>query len=166
MIRYAHRFDTHICPLCAAVDSDGKLTHLLFAYETGQDDLLGAIGEPVEWRADPCRAVERQIGEYMRGERRVFDLPIAPRGTDFQMRVWKLLQDVPFGETRSYGEIARELGEPRASRAVGCANSANPIVIVIPCHRVVGADGSLTGFGGSIATKRALLDLEGQALLF
>lgn len=166
MTRYAHRFDTSISPLCAVVESDQTLTHLLFAREQDPEDLLASIGEPIEWNAEPCREVERQIDQYVRGERRSFDLRIAPHGTAFQRRVWDLLREIPFGETRTYGEIAQSLGKPDSSRAVGRANGANPIVIVIPCHRVIGTDGSLTGFGGGVETKRALLALEGQRTLF
>jgi methylated-DNA-[protein]-cysteine S-methyltransferase len=101
-----------------------------------------------------------QLAEYFGGKRRDFDLPLDPRGTDFQRRVWRLLLRIPYGETTSYGALARELGDAGAARAVGLANGSNPIPIVIPCHRVIGADGSLTGFGGGLAIKSALLDLE------
>jgi methylated-DNA-[protein]-cysteine S-methyltransferase len=104
--------------------------------------------------------VAAQLQQYFRGERRAFDLPLAPRGTEFQQLVWSALQRIPYGETRSYSDIAREIGRPAAVRAVGAANGANPIPIVIPCHRVVGSNGSLTGFGGGIETKRWLLALE------
>jgi len=166
MTLYAHKFNTAVSPLCAVVEADRTLIHLLFAHERDPEDLLASIGESIEWNAEPCREVERQIDEYVRGERRSFDLRIAPRGTDFQRRVWDLLREIPFGETRTYGEIAHSLGKPGSSRAVGGANGANPIVIVIPCHRVIGTDGSLTGFGGGIEAKRALLALEGQRTLF
>jgi methylated-DNA-[protein]-cysteine S-methyltransferase len=104
--------------------------------------------------------VAEQLQEYFRGERQSFDLNLAPRGTGFQLDVWRALQRIPYGETRSYSDIAREIGRPAAVRAVGAANGANPIPIVIPCHRVVGSNGSLTGFGGGIETKRWLLELE------
>jgi methylated-DNA-[protein]-cysteine S-methyltransferase len=103
-----------------------------------------------------------QLAEYFAGERRAFDLPLAPRGTAFQEHVWRALQDIPFGETRSYGEQARAIGRPAASRAVGAANGRNPIAIIVPCHRVIGADGSLTGFGGGLPAKRWLLDHEAR----
>jgi methylated-DNA-[protein]-cysteine S-methyltransferase len=110
--------------------------------------------------------VERQLDAYFAGERRVFDLEIAPEGTPFQLTVWRALVEVPYGETTSYGELARRIGHPSAVRAVGLANGANPISIVIPCHRVVGAGGALTGYGGGLPVKRALLDLErGQRVL-
>ncbi|MBO9725569.1 MAG: methylated-DNA--[protein]-cysteine S-methyltransferase [Novosphingobium sp.] len=106
-----------------------------------------------------------QLAEYFAGERRAFDLPLDFRGTDFQKSVWAQLLAIPFGETRSYGEIARNLGNPTASRAVGAANGRNPISIIAPCHRVVGASGSLTGFAGGLEAKAFLLKLEGPKLL-
>jgi len=104
--------------------------------------------------------VERQLAAYFAGERRDFDLPLDFRGTDFQRRVWHALLTIPFGETRSYRDIAVQLGQPSATRAVGAANGRNPIPIVAPCHRVIGANGSLTGFGGGLENKAFLLDLE------
>lgn len=103
---------------------------------------------------------ERQLRAYFAGERRDFDLPLDFRGTDFQRRVWQALLTIPFGETRSYRDIASQLGRPSATRAVGAANGRNPIPIVAPCHRVIGANGSLTGFGGGLENKAFLLDLE------
>ncbi len=104
--------------------------------------------------------VLRQLAEYFSGTRKQFDIPLAPRGTAFQLEAWRALQRIPYGETRSYADIARSIGRPTATRAVGAANGANPIPIIIPCHRVIGTSGSLTGFGGGIAVKRRLLDLE------
>ncbi len=101
-----------------------------------------------------------QLDEYFAGERTAFDLPLHPVGTDFQLRVWARLRAIPYGETRSYGQLALELGQAGASRAVGLANGRNPLSIIVPCHRVIGADGSLTGFGGGVDRKRFLLDLE------
>ncbi|KQR80971.1 methylated-DNA--[protein]-cysteine S-methyltransferase [Sphingomonas sp. Leaf343] len=106
-----------------------------------------------------------QLTEYFGGRRRVFDLPVRPTGTTFQQRVWQELLAIPFGETRSYVEIAGRIGSPMAARAVGAANGRNPISIVIPCHRVVGANGGLTGFAGGIEVKRRLLALEWPSLL-
>jgi methylated-DNA-[protein]-cysteine S-methyltransferase len=111
------------------------------------------------------RAVE-QLAEYFAGERDAFDLPLAPEGTAFQVRVWEQLRLIPYGTTISYGELARRVGNPAASRAVGLANGRNPLAIVVPCHRVIGANGSLTGFGGGMDAKRTLLDLEKGAALF
>lgn len=108
---------------------------------------------------------ERQLGEYFAGTRRAFDLPLDFHGTDFQKAVWAQLLAIPFGETRSYAEIARALGRPTAFRAVGAANGRNPISIVAPCHRVIGTDGTLTGFAGGLAAKRLLLRLEGGLLV-
>ena len=101
-----------------------------------------------------------QLGEYFAGERVEFDLPLAPTGTEFQRRVWHALEEIPYGETISYGELARRIGRPTASRAVGMANGRNPISIVVPCHRVIGAGGTLTGYAGGVERKRFLLDLE------
>jgi methylated-DNA-[protein]-cysteine S-methyltransferase len=104
-----------------------------------------------------------QLAEYFAGKRRVFSLPLAPRGTPFQRSVWQALRQIPYGETVSYGELARRLGRTSGARAVGLANGANPLPIIVPCHRVIGADGSLTGFGGGLSIKRALLALEDAA---
>lgn len=117
-----------------------------------------------EWREDagaaPFDRVREELKEYFEGRRREFSLPMRAEGTEFQRRVWTLLCGIPFGETISYGELARRLGNPNASRAVGMANSRNPISIVVPCHRVIGADNSLTGYAGGLDRKRALLEHE------
>ena len=105
---------------------------------------------------------EGQIMEYLNHQRQVFDLSLSPAGTDFQKKVWAALSDIPYGQTRSYGDIARRIGCPGGARAVGMANHANPIPILIPCHRVVGAKGQLTGYAGGLELKRALLALEGR----
>ena len=105
-------------------------------------------------------AAKRQLVEYFDGTRRDFDLPLAPRGTAFQCQVWEELRHISYGETISYGELARRIGKPTASRAVGAANGRNPLAIVVPCHRVIGADGTLTGYGGGLPVKQALLALE------
>ncbi len=105
-------------------------------------------------------AARMQLTEYFAGERSAFDLPLAPEGTSFQRKVWSALCEIPYGETISYGELARRIGQPTAARAVGLANGSNPLPIVVPCHRVIGADGSLTGFGGGIERKRWLLTHE------
>jgi methylated-DNA-[protein]-cysteine S-methyltransferase len=101
-----------------------------------------------------------QLAEYFEGRRKSFDLPLSLRGTDFQISVWKALQNIPAGVTRSYKEVAALIGNPKASRAVGMANNRNPIAIIIPCHRVIGADGNLTGYAGGLPVKQYLLDLE------
>ncbi len=110
--------------------------------------------------SQPFREVTRQLEEYFAGKRQNFDLPLQPEGTPFQLATWRALQEIPYGETRAYSEIARRIGRPRAARAVGAANGSNPIPIVIPCHRVIGAAGDLTGFGGGLSVKRFLLELE------
>lgn len=106
---------------------------------------------------------KRQLLEYLAGVRRVFDLPLAPKGTEFYRSVWRALEEIPYGETRSYRDIAQTVGRPKAVRAVGQANHNNPIPIIIPCHRVVGANGSLTGYGGGLDLKERLLRLEAGA---
>jgi methylated-DNA-[protein]-cysteine S-methyltransferase len=123
--------------------------------------------EPIEGSAfDPaaCADARRQLAEYFDGRRRHFDLRLAPEGTPFQTRVWAELCRIPFGTTISYRELAARIGQPAAVRAVGLANGRNPIAIVVPCHRVIGADGSLTGYGGGLDRKRYLLGLEQGAL--
>lgn len=107
----------------------------------------------------------KQLNEYFSGCRTVFTLPLVPEGTEFQKAVWRRLQDIPYGQTISYGELAKDVGNPKASRAVGAANGCNPLPIVIPCHRVIGANGKLTGFGGGLPTKQALLTLEANPKL-
>lgn len=102
----------------------------------------------------------RQLGEYFAGTRKAFDLPLNPHGDEFQKKVWMLLRNIPYGQTRSYGELAAELGDPNLARAVGAANGKNPLSIVVPCHRVVGADGRLTGYAGGLERKAFLLELE------
>jgi methylated-DNA-[protein]-cysteine S-methyltransferase len=110
---------------------------------------------------DPLREAVRQLEEYFCGQRSQFDLPLRMAGTEFQQRVWRELTQIPFGETWSYGQLAKRIGSPNGSRAVGLANGANPIAIIVPCHRVIGADGSLTGFGGGLPRKEWLLAHEG-----
>ena len=102
----------------------------------------------------------KQLNEYFEGKRNIFDLPLAPEGTEFQKKVWKALTEIPFGETKSYGEIAKVIGNEKASRAVGMANNKNPIMIVIPCHRVIGANGKLVGYAAGLEVKEMLLNLE------
>ena len=119
----------------------------------------GALACPDRRGACPTQ-IEKQLCEYFDGTRKTFDLAIRPKGTPFQLAVWRELQTIPYGETRTYADIARAIGRAAAVRAVGAANGANPIPIVIPCHRVIGSNGSLTGFGGGIDMKRALLDFE------
>ena len=147
--------------LLLAGDREG-LRFLLFA--NGRKE----VRPRAEWMPDGGELDEpaRQLDEYFRGHRREFRIAVAPEGTDFQRSVWAELQRIPFGETISYGELAARIGNPKAVRAVGLANGSNPISIVIPCHRVIGSNGSLVGYGGGLPTKQALLALErGQARL-
>ncbi|MCW0380306.1 Methylated-DNA--protein-cysteine methyltransferase [Xanthomonas sacchari] len=149
------RFDTPIGMLTVAVGSDG-VRHILFP-----ENRYDARGR-ADWIHDPApvRAAREQLLAYFAGEREHFDLPLAPHGTDFQKRVWLALAEIPFGATWSYAQLAQHVGQPRAVRAVGAANGRNPLPIVLPCHRVIGANGALTGFGGGLPTKAALLALE------
>ena len=102
----------------------------------------------------------KEISEYLNGKRKAFDFPIAPKGTDFQKKVWSALREIPYGKTKTYGEIAADIGSSKAARAVGNACNKNPLLIAVPCHRILGADGSLTGFAAGTQTKRYLLELE------
>jgi O-6-methylguanine DNA methyltransferase len=136
---------------------------LLIAIEEGLLEIHFPPALPPEGAAlDRARfaRVMRQLDEYFAGKRKTFDLKLAMRGTPFQLAVWQALQRIPYGETRTYAGIAHEIGRPSATRAVGAANGANPIPIIVPCHRVIGTNGSLTGFGGGIDVKRRLLELE------
>jgi methylated-DNA-[protein]-cysteine S-methyltransferase len=154
---YWHEIDSPVGRLLLA--GDGRsLIHL--GFQSGPRPQV----PPGGWIADaaPFAAAIGQLGEYFAGRRHGFDLPLAPRGTEFQRRVWRALTEIPYGKTISYGELARRIGQPSASRAVGLANGANPLPIVVPCHRVIGANGSLTGFGGGLPIKRRLLALEGS----
>jgi methylated-DNA-[protein]-cysteine S-methyltransferase len=158
---------TPVGELLLATDG-AALTAVYFErHRDGGDDRPTAVRGATRRDDHPVLAAARtQLEEYFARERRVFDLPLAPAGTVFQRRVWTALLDIPYGLTASYGDVARRLGLPlTASRAVGLANGANPISIVVPCHRVIGADGSLTGYGGGLDRKRYLLDLE-RDLLF
>ncbi len=136
---------------------DGAVTRLWMSQQRHQ----ASVADPA-WVPDPAGFDDAaaQLGEYFAGERTTFDLPLAPVGTPFQLAVWSVLLTIPYGTTCSYGEIAAELGQPGASRAVGLANGRNPISIVVPCHRVIGSTGTLTGYGGGLARKQWLLDLE------
>ncbi|MGH3745041.1 MAG: methylated-DNA--[protein]-cysteine S-methyltransferase [Mycobacteriales bacterium] len=132
------------------------ITRLSFGdHEHGPRDRDGWVRDDARFRA-----AAEQLGEFFRGERQDFDLLLDPAGTPFQHQVWQALRRIPYGETRSYADIANMLGSPTATRAVGAANGRNPIGIVVPCHRVIGADGSLTGYAGGVPNKRWLLDHE------
>lgn len=125
------------------------------------------VHDDVVWDddAEPFAETRRQLTEYFDGDRTQFDIPIEPEGTPFQLAIWKQLTRIPYGETVSYSEIGRRLGDLKMSRAVGLANGKNPLPIIIPCHRVIGADGSLTGYSGGLGLKRFLLNLESPALV-
>ncbi len=135
----------------------------LTAIEFGAEGHAQGLAYPASL-SPALQAAMTQLGEYFAGTRRDFDLPLAPQGTEFQQAVWEQLAAIPFGETTTYGALARAIGRPGASRAVGAANGANPLPIVLPCHRVVGADRTLTGFGGGLPIKRQLLTHEGLRL--
>ena len=142
--------DSPIGPLLLAGDEKG-LRYLSFS------------GKPhADWEPDRRLLNEpvKQLHAYFAGKLRTFDVPVAPEGTPFQSQVWRALCDIPYGETVSYGEIAKRIGNPNAVRAVGLANGSNPIAVIIPCHRVIGSNGSLTGYGGGLPIKQALLALE------
>ncbi|MCU1456001.1 MAG: cysteine methyltransferase [Actinomycetia bacterium] len=143
------------------VTGDGHAVTGLFM----QDGLRPNTVSPHSTREpDAFDTVSTQLAEYFAGARTGFDVPLAPSGSAFQLRVWSALREVPYGTTISYGELARRIGQPTASRAVGLANGRNPISVIIPCHRVIGADGNLTGYGGGIERKELLLALEGCTL--
>ena len=153
------RIDSPIGALTLVADEKG-LTQLVFP---------GERRDPPAGQESPAAArildeTERQLGQYFSGRREAFDLPLFPSGTEFQRSVWLSLAKIPFGATTSYGELARRIGRPRAVRAVGAANGANPLPIVLPCHRVIGANGHLTGFGGGLPAKVKLLELEGHRI--
>jgi len=154
---YYRHIDSPVGPLLLVAD-DQSLRVIEF------ENPRHPIKPSPQWQAGDTpvmRQTERQLAEYFRGERRDFDLPLAPVGTLFQRQVWATLAGIPYGQTISYAQLAQRVSKPTAMRAVGAANGRNPLPIVLPCHRVIGADGSLTGFGGGLPTKQFLLQLEG-----
>lgn len=154
---YHHTLDTPIGGLLLVGDMDA-LHGVYF-----QDGKRGPHNPDQSWEPSerPFKEVQRQLKAYFAGKLKDFDLPLAPQGTAFQLQVWKALRTIPYGKTWSYGELARRIRRPDAQRAVGAANGQNPIPVIVPCHRVIGADGSLTGFGGGLPIKQKLLALEG-----
>jgi methylated-DNA-[protein]-cysteine S-methyltransferase len=153
------QIESPVGPLLLVADAAG-LRQILFVNGRHQ-----ARPDP-EWKHDtaPLEKTISQLRSYFAGEREEFDLPLAPEGTPFQQEVWRRLCEIPFGKTISYGDLARRIGNPQASRAVGLANGSNPIPIVIPCHRVIGSNGKLTGYGGGLPIKEKLLALEKKQL--
>lgn len=163
----AHRFTTPLGSVLTAVDEGGALVCLGFLTPGEEDEraerLLAAGAGPdarVRWDAPACELVRQAVLRYLAGRTRVLDFPLALRGTPFQQRVWEELRKIPYGETISYAELARRIGRPSATRAVARANATNPVSIAVPCHRVIGSDGTLTGYAGGVEVKRALLELE------
>lgn len=154
IVKSFYFYDMPVVGRIAICEEGGYLTEFHFKRPAGR------LGE-VNVKETPLHAMARQqLEEYFKGVRRNFDLPLSPRGTEFQLKVWRALVDIPYGETRCYGQIAEAVGNPKAARAVGLANNRNPLAIFIPCHRVIGANGKLVGFGGGLDVKQALLELE------
>jgi methylated-DNA-[protein]-cysteine S-methyltransferase len=153
------QIESPLGPLLLAADGEG-LREILFA-----KGKRAALPDP-SWREDraPLKETIHQLHAYFTGELEAFTLPLAPQGTSFQLDVWRRLCEIPYGKTISYGELARRIGNPKASRAVGLANGSNPIPIIIPCHRVIGSNGKLTGYGGGLPIKEKLLALERRQL--
>lgn len=147
--------------------TDRGLRHVEYLERRSIKRVIAArsVNDPgAEWQASllALKDVTDQLHAYLHGQRRGFELPLDPAGSEFQLAVWRALGQIPYGETRSYGEVARTIGQPRASRAVGLANHQNPLAIVVPCHRVIGADGSMVGYGGGVPRKRWLLEHEAR----
>jgi len=156
---YYAKFQSPVGPLLLAADDRGLR---LISFSAGKR----AIPPEPDWKPDKAPFVEtiRQLQAYFRGNLKEFNLPLALEGTPFQLSVWQSLRAIPYGKTISYGELAKRLGKPKAVRAVGLANGSNPIPIIIPCHRVIGSNGHLTGYGGGLPTKEKLLALESEQL--
>lgn len=152
MMKYIFFYDTVVGNICLA-EEDHCITNLYFKDEW---DVEGAQ----EKETPLIKEAKKQLDEYFVGNRKEFDLPLKPMGTEFQQKVWNALLEIPYGETRYYGEIADNIGNPKAPRAVGLANNRNPISIFIPCHRVIGKSGKLVGYGGGLHIKELLLKLE------
>lgn len=153
MMNY-YKYETAI-GLLAICEEEGKITAISLhcSPETGNEKETGII-----------REAYTQLAEYLDGKRKSFDLPLAPKGTEFQKRVWHALCEIPYGQTRSYKQIAEAIGNPKGVRAVGMANNRNPIIIVVPCHRVIGSDGKMIGYAAGVDKKEFLLKLEGSLL--
>ena len=161
--RFASEFVTELGTMFAVVNAAGALVRLTFGRE-GTKDSLDAYAakskKSLHWSEEKCAETIRQVRQYFAGERKEFELSLDFQGTDFQKQVWNELIHIPYGQTTSYGELATKIGRPSASRAVGAANGANLIAVVVPCHRVIGANGKLTGYAFGVDAKERLLALE------
>jgi methylated-DNA-[protein]-cysteine S-methyltransferase len=157
MKRYWDTIETPFGTFAAWVDEAGRLLRFKFR-------ISGAakVDPEAERSAKALSDVRRQVNEYAQGKRQDFEFELLPEGPEFNKLVWKALLEIPFGRTTSYGKLAKGIGHPNAARAVGAANGANPIALIVPCHRVIGSDGSLTGFGGGLPLKRRLLEHEAR----
>ena len=154
-------FTSKFCNVILVANAKGLVhCHL----KTGKGKRLFSVDSHWIRKDEYLREYQKQITEYFAGKRRSFDLPLCLKGTEFQLQVWRALQNIPFGEVRSYKEIAQEIGRPKAFRAVGMANSKNPIPLIIPCHRVIGANGKLTGFANGLEIKSQLLNFESEQI--
>ena len=153
---YYDYFETGLIGTLTLLGDELGLRHVLFEKEKNQVVIQD------DWQKNPdfFTAIKMQLRAYFKGELKEFDLPLAPEGTAFQLKVWQALQNIPYGQLVSYKFIAEAIGNPKAVRAVGAANGKNPLPVIVPCHRVIGSDGSLTGFGGGLQTKQQLIDLE------
>lgn len=159
-----HILATSLGPIQAAFDAEGSVIYLGFADHEFREALMAKVARLGPVPRPDAAAVERlreQLDAYGAGQRRAFEVPFRLHGSVFEQRVWAALQRIPFGEIRSYGQLAADLGDRNLSRAVGRANGANPVSILVPCHRVIGANGTLTGYAGGLARKQHLLRLEG-----
>ncbi len=157
MTVYWSLIDTPFQKMAAWVDEEGRLLRF-----TLRADGAALVDPAAQNNSRRLAEVQRQVTEYADGKRRDFDFELKAEGPDFDQKVWKALLDIPFGTTTSYGAVAKTIGLPTAARAVGTANGANPIALIVPCHRVIGSDGSLTGYGGGLALKRKLLEHEAR----
>ena len=157
MKKYWSLIDSPFQKFAAWVDEDGRLLRFNLR-ATG----AAKVDPEAENNSRKLADVQRQVNEYSKGKRRDFDFELAAEGPEFDKKVWAALLEIPFGTTTSYGAVAKTIGQPLAARAVGAANNANPIALIVPCHRVIGADGSLVGYGGGLALKRKLLEHEAR----
>ncbi len=159
MTIYTAVIDSPIGDLLIRADSNG-VREIHFQTTMPKEKCAGPSLRAKDARSGLVAETSQQLAAYFKGKLKEFDLPLSPEGTAFQRRVWEALRGIPYGETLSYGDLARRIGNPKACRAVGAANGRNPLPIVVPCHRVIGADGTLTGFGGGLPIKEQLLDHE------